>query len=681
MSRGSPAWFLATLALASVARADGFFVWKNEQIDIHEPEQKVLIVFDEGVEDLVLSVKFEGAPKEFGWIVPLPSVPDMFPEDILLFEELSRATQMRQFWRSERGARLNMSMGGDAVQVVKTETVGIYESTILRADNGGALRDWLKKHGFRLPHGSEKVLGRYAKKGWVFAALRIQPPEADSTRAQELASGTIQPVRFRFKYDEPVFPLEVSSLGRHPSTVLLYVLTGDAVVPQGAPPGVWESQVYSQPRRALIRGYWFFSRAADPSTAEPLFTLTKHRATFSPRDMRDIRFGPYDPGQSLRSEDEATRIEAVTHIGMKRLKSHEAGLLNLLSHARPGRETYATLWALGEIGGTRTEAALLERLEDLDPDARLEAIEALAAMKSKRALHAWIRGFAQSDVALCERWRLEAIQRACFDHVLERGDASCEAALRELAISEGGAAQWTRVAANDGRGWCGLVVGRHAPPGALAVAALAAQGYSDATETIVESLVSGGRCTEEAALRESACLRGSVNGFPRGFWTGLLTSRGFDTNHPWCSFALAHNLYESVPATRNRIYRLVAADDRLPDAGRVVLLGNLTALTDADVAQLLAIWQRATMAPVYLDVPGPERVTASGAALEGAYPIRFNANACCVAYAFGRHRRKAELLKILQEAPAQDYMLLSEIQTALAEVEGRRPRGWWSPPR
>ena len=57
MSRGSPAWFLAflALALAPAARADGLFVWRNEQIDIHEPEQKALIVFDEGVEDLVLS--------------------------------------------------------------------------------------------------------------------------------------------------------------------------------------------------------------------------------------------------------------------------------------------------------------------------------------------------------------------------------------------------------------------------------------------------------------------------------------------------------------------------------------------------------------------------------------------------------------------------------------------------
>jgi hypothetical protein len=72
MGRASLVVLLAALGLAAVARADGLFVWKNEQIDIHEPEQKALIVFDEGVEDLVLSVKFEGAPEEFGWIVPLP---------------------------------------------------------------------------------------------------------------------------------------------------------------------------------------------------------------------------------------------------------------------------------------------------------------------------------------------------------------------------------------------------------------------------------------------------------------------------------------------------------------------------------------------------------------------------------------------------------------------------------
>ncbi|MFC1572633.1 hypothetical protein ACFL6M_03435 [Candidatus Eisenbacteria bacterium] len=68
-------------ALGSTARADGMFVSRLRHADIREPEQKALIYYHDGVEDLVLSVRYEGAPEDFGWIVPLPAVPELAAED------------------------------------------------------------------------------------------------------------------------------------------------------------------------------------------------------------------------------------------------------------------------------------------------------------------------------------------------------------------------------------------------------------------------------------------------------------------------------------------------------------------------------------------------------------------------------------------------------------------------
>ena len=48
------------------------FVW-DEHKDINEPTQKAIIVYDQGQEDLVLQVKYEGPLDEFGWLVRFPA--------------------------------------------------------------------------------------------------------------------------------------------------------------------------------------------------------------------------------------------------------------------------------------------------------------------------------------------------------------------------------------------------------------------------------------------------------------------------------------------------------------------------------------------------------------------------------------------------------------------------------
>ena len=63
---------LAILAAAPPVRADGCIASRIDQADIREPEQKAFIVFDEGVENLVLSVTYEGAVDDFVWLVPVP---------------------------------------------------------------------------------------------------------------------------------------------------------------------------------------------------------------------------------------------------------------------------------------------------------------------------------------------------------------------------------------------------------------------------------------------------------------------------------------------------------------------------------------------------------------------------------------------------------------------------------
>ncbi len=129
--------FIAILYLSmwtNTAWADGFFVWHNKEIDILEPEQKAFVVFDEGVEDLVLCVKFEGAPAEFGWIVPLPSVPVINKPLSDIFETLSRLTQNPYLGMSSSSSMLLKTASIESNLSVETFKVGIYDVAILQME-------------------------------------------------------------------------------------------------------------------------------------------------------------------------------------------------------------------------------------------------------------------------------------------------------------------------------------------------------------------------------------------------------------------------------------------------------------------------------------------------------------------------------------------------------------------
>src|SRR3712207_3289648 len=68
------ACFTATLLLAAAVLADGHFV-EREPRALAEPTQKAVIVHRNGVEDLILQVRYAGASEDFAWIVPTPTRP------------------------------------------------------------------------------------------------------------------------------------------------------------------------------------------------------------------------------------------------------------------------------------------------------------------------------------------------------------------------------------------------------------------------------------------------------------------------------------------------------------------------------------------------------------------------------------------------------------------------------
>src|SRR5437763_2640681 len=78
---------LVMVLRSGAARADGCFITADKR-DIAEPAQKALIVYQRGVEDLYLNVRYSGEAEDFAWIVPTPSQPRVTQASTKLFYDL-----------------------------------------------------------------------------------------------------------------------------------------------------------------------------------------------------------------------------------------------------------------------------------------------------------------------------------------------------------------------------------------------------------------------------------------------------------------------------------------------------------------------------------------------------------------------------------------------------------------
>ena len=235
------------------ALADGCFVFRwNKEIDIKEPSQKAIIVYDAGREDLLLQVKYEGPLEQFGWLIPVPSLPTVEKGSMQPFYELSQLTQRQHGGVLTLSALAPGGYGGrgEPVKVIQVKTVGAYEIAVLSTKETGSLERWLKDHDYSIPQGHRQIIDEYIRNGWYFIAAKIeldkevgfQPAPATSPKntdvsagsysfiQKQLGSGELHPLLISFDTTRCIYPLRISALAGKSSEVSLYVLSAQPLL-------------------------------------------------------------------------------------------------------------------------------------------------------------------------------------------------------------------------------------------------------------------------------------------------------------------------------------------------------------------------------------------------------------------------------------------------------------------
>lgn len=144
MRRLAVVLFTMMVLIPNLALADGMMLPDRDTYQslrekglIKEPEQKAVIYFNNGVEQLIISPSYEGQVEKFVWIVPVPAKPDIEITEAAIFDELMDFTGPHMMSIPAPAATKNDSRS--EIKVLERKTVGAYDVSVLSADDSDTL--------------------------------------------------------------------------------------------------------------------------------------------------------------------------------------------------------------------------------------------------------------------------------------------------------------------------------------------------------------------------------------------------------------------------------------------------------------------------------------------------------------------------------------------------------------
>jgi hypothetical protein len=224
---------VSVLALGRPAWACGGFFCDRGGQPVAQAGEEILFAVDGSSIEVHVRIRYQGSDAGFAWILPVRKLPTLSVGTDATFVALERATTptFRVAYQSlgcaaplGRGAGFGCgatveeapasSAGGaggagfnvDAatgVDVISHGVVGPYESVVLMADDGGALRAWLVDNGYLLTPAGAALLDPYVTEHDYFVALKLRT-DANAT--------DITPIVLSFADGEPCVPLRLTAI-------------------------------------------------------------------------------------------------------------------------------------------------------------------------------------------------------------------------------------------------------------------------------------------------------------------------------------------------------------------------------------------------------------------------------------------------------------------------------------
>jgi MYXO-CTERM domain-containing protein len=240
---------LASAACAAVvlgthvenARACGCFTPPDPSVPIVQAGERILFAVANGQVTAHIQIQYAGDAKDFGWLLPLPSVPTLEVGTDELFTALINTTQpkyvlVRKYddgcavTQTTKGGGptaapgTNDSSGGDHDLVVVQSSVGPYDYAVLHADKKDEMLAWMAANHYFVPAGTDGVVAPYIHEGAYFLALKLKSGES---------TGSLQPVVVKYASDLPMIPIVLTSVAAQPDMgIQVWMLGAGRAIPR-----------------------------------------------------------------------------------------------------------------------------------------------------------------------------------------------------------------------------------------------------------------------------------------------------------------------------------------------------------------------------------------------------------------------------------------------------------------
>jgi len=302
-----------TVALSGTAQAFcGFYVAKADTSLFNRASQ-VVLVRDGDRTVLTMANDFEGDVKDFAIVIPVPTFIErgqINVADKALIDHLDAYTSPRlveyfdpdpcvryeydmlgalKSSMSRTSAELKQRATASGVTIEASYTVGEYDILILSAEDSGGLIKWLKKNGYKLPRGAEKVVDSYLKQDMHFFVARVNIEEQSKLGYQYL-----RPLQVAYESNKFMLPIRLGTLNaKGKQELYIYALTrtgrvettnyrtvkmpSNMDVPEFVQGefaefyrAMFDQQVVSENERAVFLEYAWDMNWCDPCAADPL---------------------------------------------------------------------------------------------------------------------------------------------------------------------------------------------------------------------------------------------------------------------------------------------------------------------------------------------------------------------------------------------------------------------------
>lgn len=224
----------------------GFYVARGDA-KLFNKASKVVMVRDGDRTVLTMASDYQGDPKEFALVVPVPTVLDRgqihvgepaavdhldaytaprlveyFDPDpcriMAMEEDRAMPNAAGMALKSARPDARARSLG---VTIEARYTVGEYDILILSARESAGLVTWLTENGYRMPRGAERVLSSYLRQGMRFFVARVNLKEQ-----AKLGTTYLRPLQMAFESPKFGLPLRLGMVNaRGAQDLFVYALT------------------------------------------------------------------------------------------------------------------------------------------------------------------------------------------------------------------------------------------------------------------------------------------------------------------------------------------------------------------------------------------------------------------------------------------------------------------------